>query len=218
MDDGNGRGNGGARFTNVIRDETGLRAIMGNANERAGNKVIDHVDRHAADFIARAPFLVVASTDGDGVVDLSPKGDPAGFVLVLDETTIAIPDRPGNRRADTFSNVLSDPRVGLIFLIPGKRETLRVSGRALIVADPDLLARLEAHGKQPALALVVDVERVMFHCSKCMIRSHMWEPEHWPSLTGMASLGEVIRDHSRLATPSEELDGIIERDARERLY
>jgi PPOX class probable FMN-dependent enzyme len=211
-------GNGGSRFENVIRDEAGLRAIMGSANERAGNKVIDRVDRHAADFIARAPFLVIASTDADGVVDLSPKGDPAGFVAMLDETTLAIPDRPGNRRADTFSNVLKDPRVGLIFLIPGKRETLRVSGRAEIVADSDLLARLEAHGKLPALALVVHVERVMFHCSKCMIRSHMWEPEQWPSLEGLASLGEVIRDHSRLAAPVADLDRIIERDTRERLY
>ena len=211
-------GNGETRFREVIRDRAALRALMGTPGERAGNKVIDRIDRHAADFIARSPFLVIASSSSDGVVDLSPKGDPAGFVALLDETTLAIPDRPGNRRADTFTNVLENPKVGLIFVIPGKRETLRVSGSALIVADPDLLARLEAHGKAPRLALVVHVERVMFHCSKCMIRSHLWEPEHWPSQAGMASLGEVIVDHSKLAGSIPELDALIERDARDRLY
>jgi len=211
-------GNGASRFQDVIREEAELRAIMGTPSARAGNKVIDRIDRHAADFIARSPFLVVASTSAEGVMDLSPKGDPAGFVQVLDETTLAIPDRPGNRRADTFLNVLARPEVGLIFLIPGKRETLRVSGTATIVRDEDLLARLEAHGKRPHLALVVHVERVMFHCAKCMIRSHLWQPEHWPSLDGMASLGEVILDHSRIAGSVQEVDGIIERDAREKLY
>lgn len=211
-------GNGASRFQDVIEDEAELRAIMGAPSERAGNKVIDRIDRHAADFIARSPFLVVASASADGVMDLSPKGDPAGFVRVLDEATVAIPDRPGNRRADTFLNVLANPGIGLIFLIPGKRETLRVSGTAIIVRDADLLARLEAHGRRPHLALVVHVERVMFHCAKCMIRSHLWQPEHWPSLDGMASLGEVIVDHSRIAGSVQEVDAIIERDAREKLY
>lgn len=211
-------GNGAGRFKDVVSDEAALRAILGSPGERADNKVIDRIDRHAADFIARSPFLVVASSSPDGMMDLSPKGDPPGFVRVLDEITLAIPDRPGNRRADTFRNVLASPAVGLIFLIPGKRETLRVSGRAAIVRDPDLLEAMEVEGRPPKLALVVEVERVMFHCAKCMIRSHLWQPERWPSLSGMASLGKVILDHSRIASSVSEVDAMIEREARERLY
>ena len=210
--------NGAGGFNDVIADEAALRALLGTPSERAGNKVIDRIDRHAADFIARSPFLVIASSDQDGTMDLSPKGDPPGFVRVLDPGTLAVPDRPGNRRADTFRNVLANPKVGLIFIIPGKRETLRVSGRAAIVADPDLLETLEAQGKPPQLALVVEVERLMFHCAKCMIRSHLWQPEHWPPLDGLASLGQVIVDHSELNVSAEETDAIIERDTRERLY
>lgn len=211
-------GNGGGRFKDVVSDEAELRALLGEPSARAGNKVIDRIDHHAADFIARSPFLVVASSDPRGVMDLSPKGDPPGFVRVLDRGTLAIPDRPGNRRADTFKNVLANPSIGLIFIIPGKRETLRVSGRAQIVRDPDLLQTMQVQGRLPLLALVVEVERVMFHCAKCMVRSHLWQPEHWPSLDGMASLGQVIVDHSRLADPVAETDALIERDARERLY
>jgi PPOX class probable FMN-dependent enzyme len=210
--------NGSDRFTNVVRDEATLRSLIGTPSERAGNKVIDRIDRHCRDFIARSPFLVVASCSADGVMDLSPKGDPAGFVRVLDEATLAVPDRPGNRRLDTFRNVLENPRVGLIFLIPGKRETLRVGGLAEIVADHGLLEALGAHGKPAQLALVIHVERAMFHCAKCMIRSSMWQPEHWPSHDGMASLGEIIVDHAKYAGSVAEVDAIIERDARERLY
>lgn len=211
-------GNGSSRFKDVIRDEAELAALMGRPSELARNKVIDRIDRHVADFISRSPFLIIASSAPDGVLDLSPKGDPAGFVRVLDETTLAIPDRPGNRRADTFRNVLDNPKVGLIFLIPGKRETLRVSGRAALVRDADLLKDLEAHGKVPQLALVVHVERAMFHCSKCMVRSHLWQPEHWPSSAGMASLAQVIADHARLSDPIDEIDALIERSVRDRLY
>lgn len=209
---------GQGRFQHVIADEADLRAIVGTPGHRAAQKVIDRIDRHVADFIARSPFVVIGSSGPDGTLDLSPKGDPAGFVLVLDEKTLALPDRPGNRRADTFSNVLVDPQVGLIFLIPGKRETVRVSGRAQVVRDPWLLDRLQAQGHTPDLALVVHVERVMFHCAKCMIRSGLWQPDAWPDLAGLAPLGQVIVDHGRLAESAAEVDRVIERDATARLY
>ena len=206
------------RFEQVIQNEAELRAVTGTPGHRAAQKVIDRIDRHCADFIARSPFVLVASGGADGTLDVSPKGDGAGFVLVLDETTLAIPDRPGNRRADTFSNVLVNPKVGLIFLIPGKRETLRVSGTAQVVRDRWLLERLQAQDRAPDLALVVQVERVMFHCAKCMIRSGLWQPEHWPDLAGLAPLGQVMVDHARLSENAAELDRMIERDALAKLY
>lgn len=207
-----------SRFEHVIESEADLRAITGTPGPRAAQKVIDRIDQHCADFIARSPLAMVASSGADGTLDLSPKGDPAGFVLVLDEKTLAVPDRPGNRRADTFSNVLVNPKVGLIFLIPGKRETLRVSGVAQVVRDAWLLERLQAQDRTPDLALVVHVERVMFHCAKCMIRSGLWQPDSWPELAGLAPLGQVIVDHGRLSESAAEVDRVIERDASSRLY
>ena len=135
------------------------------------SKVIDRIDEMCARFIAASPFVVVASTDAGGAVDLSPKGDPPGFVRVLSPRLLAIPDRPGNNRADTMENLLQDDRIGLIFLVPGRRETLRVSGRGRIVRDAGLNARMAHKGREPDLALVVEVERAFFHCAKCMIRS-----------------------------------------------
>src|SRR5258705_2818538 len=125
-------------------------------------------------------------------MDVSPKGDPPGFVQVLDDETLAIPDRPGNRRADTFSNVLQNPGVGLIFLIPGKLETLRVNGRARIVRDMALRERMAVQGKVPQIALVVTVEEAFIHCGKCMIRSQLWQPESWPDGDALPSQAECL--------------------------
>jgi hypothetical protein len=151
-------------------------------------------------------------------MDISPKGDAPGFVKVLDKTTLAIPDRPGNQRFDTFRNLFESPRVGLIFLVPGKRETLRVSGRAEVVRDADLLETLAANGKTPALALAVHVEEAFFHCAKCMIRSHLWLPERWPSLEGLPTLAETMKDAASVPVPVEVLEGIIQEDEETRLY
>ena len=138
---------------------------------------MSELDEHCRAFIERAPFVLIASTDGTGRIDVSPKGDPAGFVRVLDDRTLAIPDRPGNKRADTLVNVLQYPHVGLIFLIPGTKTTLRVRGRARIVRDEPLLESMAVGGKSPQLALVVDVSEALFHCSKCIIRSKLWDSD-----------------------------------------
>jgi PPOX class probable FMN-dependent enzyme len=162
--------------------------------------------------------MLLASADSDGRVDISPKGDPEGFVKVIDEQTLAIPDRPGNNRADSLENILQNPKVGLIFMIPGKRETLRVSGTASIVRDQGLRDSMAVKGKSPAIAIVVIVEEAFFHCSKCMIRSKLWQPEHWPILDGLPRLAETMVDAGQLELSESEMHEIVVNDERERLY
>jgi PPOX class probable FMN-dependent enzyme len=151
-------------------------------------------------------------------MDVSPKGDPAGFVQVLDEQSLAIPDRPGNRRADTFKNILQNNRVGLFFLIPGKQETLRVSGRAMIVRDLSLREQMAVGGKIPDFAIVVTVDQAFFHCPKCIIRSHFWSPETWPDKTGLPSLAEAVVAAGKLDVPVEHVQEMIDHDVKTRLY
>ena len=181
-------------------------------------KTIAIADRHCRAFIARSPFVLVASANALGQMDISPKGDAPGFVRVLDDKTLAIPDRPGNRRADTFTNVLENPRIGLIFFVPGKSETLRFSGSARIVRDLDLRESMAAHGKTPEFVLAVAIEEAFFHCSKCIVRSSLWKPEAWPPLDGLPSLAQTMVDAAKLAMPVEALDEIIKQDESERLY
>jgi PPOX class probable FMN-dependent enzyme len=202
----------------VVSSEEELDGILGRPSHRVLAKVVSALDEHCAKFIARAPFVVIASADPVGRLDLSPRGDPAGFVELLDERTLAIPHRPGNKRNDTFRNVLQNPRVGLIFLVPGKGETLRVGGTAEIVADRDLCQRFEMHGKVPDVCLVVRVEEAFFHCSKCMVRSELWSPSSWPSLDGLPSLAEVMVAHGKLSETVDEMQVGIDNDARTRLY
>jgi hypothetical protein len=199
-------------FEQTIGSEEELRAILGHPSQRAAEKVIDHIDEHCASLIAHSPFLVIASSDSDGNFDISPKGDPAGFVKVLDEKTLVIPDRLGNRRGDTFSNILVNPKIGLYFLAPGKRETLRVSGRAQIVQDSALLDSMAIKGKSPALAIVVTVDRAFFHCAKCVIRSGLWDHEVWGDISSIPGMGTILVDHSKLDETAEEIQkGVDER-------
>lgn len=207
------------RFSNIVRSEAELRALMGGpVAPPVVDKILPSLDRHCVAFIGRSPFVLIASSDSAGRMDISPKGDAPGFVKVLDQVTLAIPDRPGNQRFDTFRNFFESPRTGLIFLVPGKRETLRISGRAEVVRDPDLLGTLAANGKTPALALAVHVEEAFSHCAKCMIRSHLWLPEHWPSLDGLPTLAETMKDAASVPAPVEVLEEIIREDEETRLY
>ncbi len=208
----------GARFRDVVTSEAEVRAVTGEAHERAVAKVVRVIDEHSRRFIAAAPFVFIASIDEDGTADVSPKGDPAGFVKVLDERTLAIPDRLGNRRFDTFRNILRNPAVGLIFLIPGITYTLRVSGTAIIVRDADLRAELAVHGKLPDHVLIVDVSRVLSHCPKCMIRSGLWKPEAWPDTADVPSFAETLAAHARLDESVAQVEAVIEAANRDRLY
>jgi uncharacterized protein len=205
-------------FTDIITSEDQLREIIGEPPERVVAKVTSTIDAHVRDFIARSPFVVVASSDANGNVDVSPKGDPAGFVQVLDDHTLAIPDRLGNRRVDTFTNILQNPKVGLYFLIPGKPDTLRISGTATIVRDQALRETMAIKGKAPDLALVVAVEEAFIHCAKCMIRSELWDSRTWPDTTGMASLAQIMIDHGKLSARIGDMEEIVATSYRDRLY
>jgi PPOX class probable FMN-dependent enzyme len=212
-------GNGaGPRFHDVITTEAALRAVIGEAGDLVWNKVIAQVDDHCRQFIAKSPFLLIASSDSSGILDVSPKGDPAGFVKVLDDHTLVIPDRLGNRRVDTFRNVLQNPNVGLIFLVPSRRDTLRISGKARIVRDASLLATMAIKGRAPDLALVLHVERALFHCAKSVIRSSLWDPAGWPDATGVSSPAESLLAHARPEGSVADMQKLIDDDIRERLY
>jgi PPOX class probable FMN-dependent enzyme len=163
------------RFGEVITTESELREIVGLANRWFTSKILHRLDRHCRAFIAASPFVVIGSTDPLGMVDLSPKGDRAGFVKSLDDATLAVPDRRGNGRVDTFHNLLQNPGVGLIFFVPGRRETLRVTGRAMIVRDQDIRRTMMDNGRMPELAMIVTVEKAFFHCGKCITRSNLWD-------------------------------------------
>ena len=206
------------QFKDVITDRERFREVMGEPPPACVAKTIAAIDKHCRDFIGKSPFVLIASSNSRGQMDISPKGDAPGFVRVLDDLTLAIPDRPGNRRADTFSNILENPRVGLIFLLPGKNETLRVSGSAKIVRDGDLRESMSVRGKVPDFALVVEVQEAFFHCSKCIIRSSLWNPAAWPSLDGLANLAQVMVEEAKLEMTVKELDEIIKQDEVEHLY
>lgn len=214
--------NGGSslrhRFRDVVTSEEQLRAVLGPPKDQAVAKVVQVIDEHARRFIAHAPFVFVASAGADGMVDVSPKGDPAGFVKVLDERTLAIPDRPGNRRLDTFRNVLTNPNVGLIFLIPGVTYTLRMAGKAIIVRDTELREAMAVNGKLPAHVLVIEISHVLSHCPKCMVRSGMWQPDTWPDTSNVPSFAETIVAHGKLAQTVEEMQTIVDAGNRDRLY
>ena len=191
--------------------------MIGKPSYRVMAKVVSKLDQICRDFISRSPFVIVASCDALGCVDVSPKGDPPGFVKVLDDKTLAIPERLGNQRADTFRNVLQNPKVGLIFIIPGKGETLRVSGTAQIIRDLWLREMMVEAGRIPELALVVQVEEAFAHCTKCMVRSKIWKPETW-NPKGLASIGEAMVAHGQLDMTVAEMVAIATDDEQTRLY
>ena len=178
----------------TIENVEHLRESYGAPSERALKKQLSRIDRHCRDFIARSPFLVVASADPSGRCDASPKGDAPGFVQVIDDTTLLIPDRLGNNRIDTLANLLARPGIGLIFFVPGINETLRVNGRACITTDPALLEPLAVNGKVPRSAILVTAEEIYFHCGKALIRSDLWNPDKQVRRSDFPSLGRILAD------------------------
>ena len=178
----------------TIEDVEQLRESYGAPSERALKKQLNRIDKHCRDFIARSPFLVIASADPSGRCDASPKGDAPGFVQVLDDTTLLIPDRLGNNRIDTLANLLARPGIGLIFFVPGINETLRVNGRACITTDPALLEPLAVDGKVPRSAILVTAEEIYFHCGKALIRSDLWNPDKQVRRSDFPSLGRILAD------------------------
>jgi len=205
-------------FKEVITTEAQLRAILGTPSEVVKNKSISILDKHCRKFIEHSPFLTIASTNGNGETDVSPKGDPAGFVKVLDEKTLAIPERLGNKRADTFVNILHHPGVGLLFFIPGIKETLRVNGKAQIVTDLGIREQLKFKNKLPQLALIVHIEEAFMHCSKCMVRSKLWTDIDPDIREKVPSLAEIIIDHAKLDAPVNQVKMYLEESVKNQLY
>ncbi|WP_433315949.1 pyridoxamine 5'-phosphate oxidase family protein [Micromonospora chersina] len=165
--------------TREITSPEELAELLGTPNQRARDKERTVLHQRDREWLAASPFCLVATAGADGSCDVSPKGDPAGFTRVLDDTTIAIPERPGNRRADGYRNILANPHVGLIFLIPGRTDTLRINGRARLVADAPYFADMEVKGHRPVLAVEVSIAQIFYHCAKAFLRSELWKPETW---------------------------------------
>lgn len=205
-------------FEKIITTEQALREILGHPSEIVTRKTIDYIDEICRGFIEKSPFITIATSDENGNFDVSPKGDPPGFVKILNDKTLAIPDRPGNKKADTFTNIINNPNVGLIFFIPGIKETLRVNGKAKIVADEKVLALLSCEGKVPTFAIIVEVKEAFMHCAKCIIRSKLWTSMADEQARPVASLAKTLVDHGKLEISIEELDGMIKEDERTNLY
>lgn len=207
-------------FRDLVTSEESLRAVVGGEpSEVARRKELTALDKHARAFIANSPFLLLGTSGPDGRCDVSPKGDAPGFVQVLDDHRLIIPDRPGNRRLDGMRAIIDNPHVGLIFLVPGKEETLRVNGRAWITRDPELLARSAVGGKLPQLALGVEVEECFMHCAKAFKRSRLWEPTTWPEPGALPSLARILYDQIKpTGTTVEEVERDIQHGYATRLY
>ena len=202
----------------IVTSAAELKTTLGPDFPSQVAKVIDHIDAHCRAWIERCPFVAIASCSASGAMDVSPKGDPAGFVKILDRKTLAIPDRIGNHRGDTFLNVLENPRVALMFVIPRRREVVRVSGSALVVKDDELLAGMVVNGHRPDLALLVRVDEAFFHCGKSMICSRMWQPDEWGSIDGLPSYGQALKDHAKLPEPMVEIEQRTVHNETNRLY
>ncbi|MCW5657292.1 MAG: pyridoxamine 5'-phosphate oxidase family protein [Burkholderiaceae bacterium] len=177
----------------VLRTEAQLRALLGEPAELTCAKITDRLNPMTRLFIERSPFVCVATSDADGNCDLSPRGDPAGFVRILDDRTLLIPERPGNRLADSLRNMLANPHVGLLFVVPGVTDTFRVNGRATISVDAELLAPCAVEGKPPLLGVLIDIDEAYTQCSKAFLRSHLWDPERFVDSKTMPTGGQVHR-------------------------
>jgi PPOX class probable FMN-dependent enzyme len=201
-----------------VTTQVGLRTYRKPPSRFVANKVIDHVDALARRFIAASSMVVLATRRRDGGVDMTPRGDPPGFVQVLNDRVLALPDRLGNNRSDAFENVLRDPGIGLYFIVSGHRESLRISGRARIVRDTNLMAQMEVGGHVPDLAMLVEVQALLSHCPKAFVRAGMWDRETWPDLRDVPSAGEFLKVHGNLPDPVSDVDEIVANDGRTRLY
>ena len=201
-----------------LKSHSSLREVKELPSHWVDNKVIDHIDELSRRFIAASSLVVLSSARHDGVLDMTPRGDPAGFVKVINQKLIAIPDRPGNKRMDTFENLFGNQNIGIIFVIPGHRDTLRVSGKGAVVRDAELGQQLAVNGRPAELVLLVQVERVLCHCPKAFIRGKVWQPEAWPDTSDVPSLAEMMKVHGAMAETLQEVEEGVREDRETNLY
>lgn len=190
-------------FGDAVRSETQLRALFPEPTPHSYAKEIHGLDGHCRELIAASPMAFLATAGADGRCDVSPRGGPPGWARVLDERRLLLPEGRGNNRLDSLANLLTNPRIGLLFVIPGRNETLRVNGRATLTTDPELLELVPLRERVPPLAIGVDAEEVFTHCGKAFIRSELWDPETWPGRDALPSPAEVLRAHTGTATVEE---------------
>jgi uncharacterized protein len=191
--------------------------IIGTPSERIATKVTPYLTPLLRQFVMASPYFLLATSNTDGSCDVTPRGDPPGSLLLLNDRTIAIPDRLGNRRIDSMRNILANPHVGLLFLVPGTDETLRVNGRATITRDPALLSRLEMQGREPRVAIVVEIDEAFTHCARSILRSKLWNPESWPDPDTIPTLAAMMAEQQDMAPPDEST-GKRNEDYRKTLY
>lgn len=204
--------------TDVITTEQAIRDVIDGVFASQAGKILDHIDELCRVWIERSPFLVMSTVDKTGRLDTSPKGDPAGFVKVVDQHTLAIPDRPGNHRFDSFRNILETGQIGLIFMVPNRNEVVRVNGTAQVVRDLDLRQQMAINGRVPDFAILVRVKEAFYHCGKAIIRSKLWSPEDAAPTDGLPTYGEALLSHAKLDMSQEEMDTRLKHNDENRLY
>lgn len=206
-----------ALTSQLITSDAQLRALIGEPAELTCAKISHRLNAMTRLFIERSPFVCIATSDPDGCCDLSPRGDPAGFVRILDDRTLLMPERPGNRIADSLRNILANPHIGLLFIVPGVTDTFRVNGRAAITVDAELLAPCAVEGKAPRLGILVDIEEAYTQCSKAFLRSHLWEPQRFVDPASMPTGGQVHRAIQGDQFDAEQYDSEREERYRRRV-
>jgi PPOX class probable FMN-dependent enzyme len=202
----------------VITSVEDIYADMRQPYDSQTSKVLDHIDALCRAWIESSTFLTMATVDQAGNLDVSPKGDPAGFVKVLDRHTLAIPDRPGNHRFDGFRNILETGRVGLVFLVPNRNEVVRVNGAAWVVRDPEVLERCAIKGRVPDFAVIVRVAEAFYHCGKSIIRSRLWQPDQHPKPESLPTYAEALIAHGDLSVDYEDMAAHLKNNDENRLY
>ena len=204
--------------TDVVVSLDEIRSVIPDQFASQTGKIIDHIDRFVRVWIERSPFVTIGTHDREGHVDVAPKGDPAGFVKVVDEKTLAIPDRPGNHRFDTFANVLETGRIGLMFMVPNRNEVVRVNGSARIVRDLALRETMAINGRVPEFAILVRVEEAFYHCGKSVIRSRLWQPDQAAPTDGLPTYAQALIEHAKLERTLEDVEQSMKDNEEKRLY
>ncbi|MCF6137793.1 pyridoxamine 5'-phosphate oxidase family protein [Pseudalkalibacillus berkeleyi] len=207
------------RFKKCVTSQEELKLLVGSPSEKAKKKVMDCLDHHCRQFIEKSPFLVMATSDENGRCDSSPRGDAPGFVHVIDDYHLVIPERPGNKRVDSLLNILSNPHIGLLFVIPGLEETLRVNGQAVITEDEQILNEMQVNGKAPILGTIVKVDECFIHCAKAFKRSKLWDSKTWLDQAERPNPAKMLHAHVNLPGLSEEkIAAELQESYRNRLY
>jgi PPOX class probable FMN-dependent enzyme len=204
----------------TIEELEALRPQLGYPGKLAANKVIHNLEPHSKHFIQKSPFIIISTSNEFGSCDVSPRGDAPGFVHIVDDRHLFIPERPGNKRMDSIGNILANPQIGIIFIIPGLEETFRVNGKACISKDKELLEKTAVHGKLPLLGIGVEVEECFVHCAKALKRSGLWTPESWLPSDQLPAVSKMIASHvsTKINVTVEEVSNALEESYKNRMY